>query len=159
MNRIEHFNWVRDIPYSIPTTESAPDYCCEGKHKVLEKLLRGTGLKTREGTCVFQWSDLKQIPEEIIGTPHQDRMFHGYLQVQMDGIWYNIDATWDSRQRVLPVNQWNGRIGTRLAVRAIKTTKLEQAIIGETISFEENMRRNGEFYEKFNRWLEDSRRK
>ncbi len=54
----EYFNYVRDIPYSIPSLYKEPDYCCVGKHKMLSDLLLSLGIKTRFIACEFLWSSV-----------------------------------------------------------------------------------------------------
>lgn len=157
MNRIQYFSWVRDIPYSIPTTPEDQDYCCEGKHKILEKLLKSTGLEVRPRVCETRWSDF--LPDEILTIPHTDDIVHLYLEVRIDK-WYTIDASLDSGlASVFPVNQWDGKSSTPLCVKPLKTYSPKKSLewFHTESDYEEDLITNGKFYAAINNWLESIR--
>ena len=156
MRRIEHFNWVRDIPYRCPLSSEESDYSCFGKHQVLEKLLKGVGLKVRPRVCDFSWSSLK-LPRDVVNIPHQDDIFHVYLEVETNGGWHKIDASFDSNLAPrLPVMEWDGRSSTGLCVPhgKIYSPKVSREIY---VSDDEDFSLDRGFYETLNGWLEEVR--
>jgi len=46
---------------------------------------------------------------------------HTYLEIKINGKWKILDATWDKGLRkILPVNNWDGKSGTEIAVKPTK---------------------------------------
>lgn len=163
MDPISTFNQIRDVPYYIPLTLNEKDRCCAGKHKMLKAKLEEAGLATRYRVCLFCWSALK-LPPELLAIPHDDDCTHVFLEIKIDGRWVKVDATWDSGvKKILPVNNWDGRSDTPLAVPAIEIFSPEKSErIMRTGSDEKtlaDLRVNGRFYQAFNKWLEVNRQR
>lgn len=158
---IEKFEQIRDIPYRIPLGLNEIDDCCSGKHLSLSIELQKLGYKCKYKVCAFKWSDLK-LPEELLATPHEDTSTHVYLEVEIDNVWKVVDATWDSHlSKILPVNTWDGESDTKIAVPALETFSDEKSRFimdsENQSSIESDLKTNGEFYKKFNDWLESKR--
>ena len=164
MTQIEIFNAVRDIPYRIPLSEEEQDHTCMGKYELLKERLEVLGKKTRPRTTDFSWSDLP-LPDYLREIERDDNPGHIYLEVYNGERWCIVDPTWDSGlERVLPVSYWDGRADTSIAwpTRRIHTPEESLREINEdddpNYDPEEDLRKNGRFYEAFNNWLEDIRK-
>ena len=155
------FEQIRDIPYRIPLSLSEEDHCCSGKHILLKARLETLGYTIRHRVCSFEWSSLS-LPQEVMHVPHENPSTHSYLEFLHNGAWIPVDATWDTGiSHILPVNNWDGMSATPIAVPVtsvfspekstdIMTNENDQEIL-------EDLAKNGNFYEKFNNWLQDSR--
>lgn len=161
MSIVDMFNKVRDIPYRIPLTSTEEDRCCSGKMKQLKQMLEQAGYQARYRICEFRWSDIP-LPNEVSEVPHEDLVTHVYLEVKINGSWVIVDPTWDSGVKsVLPVNEWDGKSDTQVAVPVLKTYGLKKSL--EVIKsenkevIEADLAKNGEFYKAFNSWLEKVR--
>ncbi|SRR3989344_1214129 len=160
MDRVAYFNWVRDIPYCLPLDQEEQDYSCQGKHVMLAKLLRKTGLEVRPRVCEARWTDL-QLPQEITTITHDNEILHLYLEVKINGKWYNIDASFDKGlEGVLPVSEWDGQHGTKLCVKplTIYSPKESLQMCQEEDDYSEDLARNRDFYLAFNNWLQSVRK-
>lgn len=162
-DRVRLFNEIRDTPYRIPLAATEIDQCCTGKHKRLKAQLEETGLSVRWRVCTFKWSDIP-LPTEVSEIAHADNSTHAYLEVERDGVWKKVDATWDSRlSSILPVTEWDGDSDTALAVPSLETYSPEESaqIISDESSeiIERDLKINKEFYSSFNQWLEQARGK
>ena len=161
MNIVDMFNKVRDIPYRIPLTSTEEDCCCSGKAKQLKQMLEQAGYQTQYRVCEFRWSDIP-LPDEVSRISHEDLMTHVYLEVEINGSWIIVDPTWDSGiKSILPVNEWDGKSNTQVAVPVLKTYDPEKSL--EVVESENkevikaDLAKNGEFYKAFNSWLEKVR--
>jgi uridine kinase len=160
---VDAFRSVRDIPYRIPLSLTETDECCTGKHKILLKKFVELGIPVRWRVCSFRWSDLK-LPIELTRVPHENDSTHAFLEVNMNGRWIVVDATWDSALKdVLSINDWDGISDTPVAAPVIELFSLEKS---KQIMENENpdetkkdLEKNGVFYDAFNQWLENVRRK
>lgn len=156
---IEKFEQVRDIPYRIPLSASERDDCCSGKHILLLEGLTTLGYNCRYRVCTFKWSDL-DLPRELLDIPHENSSTHVYLEVLIKGEWKVVDATWDSPlSKILTVNTWDGETDTQIAVPAIDIYSVEKSneIMATDDNDEDDLRKNGKFYQGFNEWLESYR--
>ncbi len=162
MDILDTFNQIRDIPYRIPLTLEEEDECCVGKHKQLFELLKKEGYNLRYRVCTFSWSDLN-IPEDIKSLPHDSESTHTYLEIEIDKKWIIMDVTWDiTLSKILPVNNWDGTSDTKISVPVKKILSPEDSI--KVVKEEEDkdslindLRRNKEFYQALNKWLESQR--
>lgn len=165
--RIKLFRIVRDIPYYI-STGTEQDYSCATKPFILDILLRSIGLKVKHVLCTFKWEKLG-LPEELLAIPHDPEETHEYLLVFVpeNKKWVKVDPTWDSRIQhpSIPIAEWDGLNDTSIAVPIEHTWTPEES--EKLIEEEENMseeeraeylKRNGEFFRAFNRWLESQRK-
>ncbi|GIW40193.1 MAG: hypothetical protein KatS3mg076_0770 [Candidatus Binatia bacterium] len=118
--RIVLFEKVRDIPYGYPASRDPETVLregkgsCSGKHALLGDLFRLLGLRVRHALCRHRFNDSPlPFPESMQEMLRRDEIvdIHDYLQVQIDGSWVDVDATWSSdlREYGFPVNEaWDG---------------------------------------------------
>lgn len=163
MNIIEEFEKARDIPYRIPLTLEEPDECCTGKADMLFKELSKGGYNVRYRLCTFKWSSIN-LPKELQAIPHEDDSSHTYLEIEIDGKWKIIDATWDKGLRNLfVVNEWDGKSDTEIAVSCLECLSPEKSLeyikhISNSEAIVSDLKVNGEFYQAFNEWLRINRK-
>lgn len=160
--RVEYFKSIRDIPYRIPLAREEPDYCCNGKHRMLKKFLERIGMDVRLRICDMLWSDFDILPKDTMDVPHEDEGRHLYLEVKIYGRWKVLDATIDrGLESILPVNEWDGKRHTRLCVTPRKIYSPEESlyIANEEYDFEKDREINGQFYKELNEWFESIRKK
>jgi len=163
MNIISTFNTVRDIPYRIPLSPGEEDFCCNGKHIMLKKLLSEQGHEVRYRVCSFLWSSL-DLPSKVSSISHDDNATHLFLEVMINSKWVIIDASWDiGLKNILKVNEWDGKSNTEIGVTPIKifapqkSTEIMDADNNEA-SVQKDLEINGEFYKAFNDWLDETRK-
>jgi hypothetical protein len=163
MNIIQIFSQIRDVPYRIPLSRNDADDCCNGKTIKLKKMFEEAGYEARYAVCEFCWSDL-DLPKEILDIPHQDLSTHVYLEANIDGNWVILDPSWDKGlSGILPVNNWNGRSDTTIAVKPTKVYDPEKSaeIMAESEKgqgLEGELNVSGGFFKAFNEYLEKNRR-
>jgi len=159
---ITEFKKVRDIPYRIPLTLEERDDCCSGKAERLYKIFKQEGYKVRYRVCTFRWSDLN-LPEEVAVIPHEDECTHTYLEIELSNDWKVIDATWDKDlKKIFHINEWDGKSDTEIAVPSIECLSPEESesylkVIAVPEAITEDLKKNREFYQSFNDWLEGGR--
>lgn len=179
--RIAVFEHVRDIPYRLVPTLYDPAVAAEGillanagsctpKHFLLGRWLELLGYDVRYLTSVFDWN----VPElafpdglRRLAERYPDE-YHLCLEVDIDGQWRLVDATWDPRLRHLgfQVNDaWDGCSDTENAVIPLET--IVHATPGERDRYATGQRRARSdaeqavvqrFTMQFNRWLDGARR-
>ena len=126
--RVALFERVRDSPYSYPASRDPAEVLragfgtCSGKHYLLAEFYRLLGLNVRHMICShrFNESDLP-FPQDMQEMLMRDEVvdMHDYLQVEIDGQWVDIDATWERglREFGFPVTEeWDGSSVMRLSV-------------------------------------------
>jgi transglutaminase-like putative cysteine protease len=126
--RIALFERVRDLPYQYPASRNPvevlqrPGGSCSGKHYLLGELFRLHGLAVRHMLCTHRFNESP--------VPFPDRMqelllkneivdVHDYLQINIDGAWVDVDATWPLglRDFGLPAtDDWDGQSSMVLTV-------------------------------------------
>ncbi len=162
MNIIEAFEKIRGIPYRIPLRIGEEDNCCTGKIKRFKSFLDKHGYESRYRVCEFRWSDLA-LPEKVASIEHEDNSTHAFLEIKIDNHWVRVDPTWDKAVKsILPVNEWNGKNNTEIAVKPRNIYDVEKSakIMNEESSedIKKDLRMNGTFYKAFNEWLEENRK-
>ncbi|VVB61725.1 Uncharacterised protein [uncultured archaeon] len=163
--RIKLFKMVRDIPYYIAVNEGEQGYECVTKPEMLSKLLRATGLKTRDIVCYFKWEDLS-LPKKLLKISHDNPETHGYIEVFIPETnkWVKVDPNWDSRidHPKIPIAEWDGLTDTKLAVIPIKTLSPEESTAFNSQDVgderEKYMERNLQFFKALNKWLRSIRK-
>jgi hypothetical protein len=121
------FERIRDIFYAIPLSPAEPDRCCSGKMKTLKAWCDVNGIPSRYRVCAFRWSDVG-LPPDLLAVLHADDSTHVYLEVSLGGNWIDVDPTWDrGLAAVLPVNEWDGRNDTRIAVPPLSRFSHEES--------------------------------
>jgi hypothetical protein len=163
MDPIKAFEKVRDIPYSIPLSYDEDDDCCSGKSAKLLGLLTAQGCKVRYRVCVFFWNTLP-LPKAVSGVPHDADCTHTYLEINIEGKWRVLDATWDKDLKsTFHVNKWDGKSDTQMAVTPTKifapTKSLSIVKKQDRKTIEDDLSRNRDFYLAFNEWLNETRKK
>ena len=163
MNLIETFETIRDIPFRIPLNKSEEDNCCNGKVIRFKKILDKNRYESRYRVCEFYWSEVN-LPKELLSIPHADLSTHVYLEIKIDGNWVNVDPTWDKGLKtILPVNEWDGKSNTAIAVKPTKiydTEKSAEIMKDESNeNLEKELKDSGEFFKALNEWLEVKRLK
>lgn len=158
---VKEFEKIRDIPYSIPLEIGEEDNCCSGKMKRFKKILDTRGYKSRYRVCEFRWSDL-DLPEEVTSVEHDNNSTHVFMEIRIDDEWIRVDPTWDKGlHAIVPVNNWDGRNSTELAVKPTKIYGVEKSrkIVDDETNedIEKDLQINGKFYKQFNEWLESIR--
>ena len=161
MDTVSTFNYVRDIPYKISIKWKDGNLSCIGKHDRLYDLLKSKGCKVRYRVCSFLWSSIK-LPSKVKEKPHKDNCYHTYLEININGKWKVLDATWDSKlKNIFHINKWNGKTSTEISVKPIKIFSPEksEAIVKKRNmkGFLKNREKNGQFFQSFNKWLEENR--
>lgn len=162
MNLISLFNSIRDIPYRIALNWGEESNDCGGKHEKLFNLLTKEGREARYRVCAFLWSSLN-LPPELESTPHDNDCTHTYLEIKINGGWKILDATWDKGlKNLFQINEWAGKSATAIAVKPIKIftpRKSLEIVKGQNEEvIKKDLQVNGEFYKKFNEWLEKNRK-
>lgn len=163
MNLLKKFKEIRDIPYRIPLSLSENDDCCSGKHMLLKEYFDENWIESRYRVCSFLWSTIS-MPDELRRLPHNDYCTHVYLEVLIDWIWIDLDATWDlGIGDYFNVNEWNWKNNTKIALRLLKKFSIEESkIIMEEESEQDildDLEKHYDFYKWFNEWLENLRTK
>ncbi len=159
MKPTQIFTLVRDIPYRIPESHFETDMSCFGKHILLENALKGVGIEVRPMVCDFRWSDLS-LPAKILALPHKDLITHVCLEFRLDREWYPIDASFDIYLApALPVNAWDGKSATNLAVKPLRIYSPEEShdlyLYEEDVADE--LKINSSFYKALNSWMDNIR--
>ena len=142
--RIALFERVRDIPYRYPASRDPEEVLrsgfgtCSGKHYLLGELYRRLGLTVRHMICShrFNESDLP-FPDAMQAMLRRDEIvdMHDYLQVEVNGEWIDVDATWERglRDFGFPVTEnWDGRSPMMLSVVADEHVPVEGTEAGRT---------------------------
>jgi transglutaminase-like putative cysteine protease len=126
--RIELFERVRDIPYGYPASRDPVDVLkesrgsCSGKHYLLGALYRLLGLPVRHMLCTHRFNESPiAFPAQMQEMLRKNEILdlHDYLQVEIDGAWVDVDATWqhELREYGFPVNEdWDGKRAMLLSV-------------------------------------------
>jgi hypothetical protein len=126
--RIACFERVRDLPYCYPSSrdplvvlrEGAGS--CSGKHYLLGEVYRRLGLPVRHMLCSHRFNDSPlPFPDHMQALLDRNEVmdWHDYLQINVDGRWIDIDATWPLglRDFGLPANDdWDGTSSMLLSV-------------------------------------------
>jgi len=115
------FEKVRDMPFRYPSSRDPMEVLRQragsnsGKHYLLGELLRRQGTPVRHLICSHRFNDSDlPFPGEMEELLRKNEIvdLHDYLQIQVDGRWIEVDATWGSnlREYGFPVTEdWDGR--------------------------------------------------
>lgn len=126
--RIRIFEHVRDIPYAYPASRDPVEVLttgrgsCSGKHRLLGELFDLLGLRSRHVICRHRFNESPiPFPEEMQAKLRKNEIFdlHDFLQIEVDGDWVDVDATWAQglRDFGFPVNEdWDGQSPMLLSV-------------------------------------------
>lgn len=126
--RVRLFGRVRDMSYVYPASRDPVEVLKNGrgsgsgKHYLLAHLFRMLGLNVRNMMCTHRFNESPiGFPEEMqeILCKNEVVDIHDYLQIQVDGRWIDVDATWpvSLRDYGFPVNdEWDGMSPMLLSV-------------------------------------------
>jgi hypothetical protein len=127
-SRIKLFEHVRDIPYCYPASRDPNEVLalrqssCPGKHYLLGEMFRMLGLRVRHMICTHRFNESPLVfppPMQEMLCKNEIVDLHDYLQINVDGDWIDIDATWERglREFGFPVNdEWDGKSPMMLSV-------------------------------------------
>lgn len=171
-SRIVLFEKVRDIPYAYPTSRDPVEVLtnsrgsCSGKHYLLGEMYRRLGLPARHLICSHRFNESPIVfPEEMQETLRKNEIvdLHDYLQVEVDGLWVDVDATWEAGLRAFgfPVNEdWDGKSPMALSVVAEELTFVErdperqkEAMLSKLTPRQRTLR--SQFLEALNDWVQE----
>jgi hypothetical protein len=170
--RISLFERVRDIPYVYPATRDPGEVLrtragsCSGKHYLLGDLLRMQGLKVRNMICRHRFNESPlPFPDEMQGILMKNEIvdLHDYLQIQIDGGWIEVDATWEAglREFGFPVTEnWDGRQAMLLSVVVDEEFPIEgdparkkEEMLSKLTPRQRTLRK--QFLESLSKWLQE----
>jgi len=126
--RIRLFERVRDLPFRYPASRDPREVLaqgggsCSGKHNLLGELYRHAGLPVRHMLCTHRFNESQMaFPDAMNGLLQKNEIVdvHDYLQVQVDGEWLDVDATWPASLHdfgVPATEEWDGRSSMVLSV-------------------------------------------
>lgn len=125
--RIALFERVRDLPYRYPASRDPREVLrtgggsCSGKHALLGALFTHAGLPVRHMLCTHRFNETPlPVPHhmQVMLQKNEIADLHSYLQVQIDGAWVDVDATWPRglHDFGLPTDDWDGRTSMVLSV-------------------------------------------
>ena len=166
------FEHVRDISYRFPASRDPVEVLqhghasCSGKHYLLGELYRRQGLPVRHMVCTHRFNESPlPFPEEMQALLRKNEIIdiHDYLQINLEGEWLDIDATWELglRDFGFPVtDDWDGNSSMLLTVIPDEQVRVE----GEPAKAKEEMlstltpRQRAlrkQFLEALSRWVEE----
>lgn len=154
----EIFENIRDLPYRV--TEFVGDDCpnCFNKGTKLMHELGVMGYAVRGQTAEIRWEDTP-LPKEIVALHPKDILAtHFYIEIEQNGIWRALDATWDKALEKIgcPIAEWDGRNSPAFPL-VKKYTLEEQAAYLELCKnpafINDYYDRAGDFLRKANQWF------
>jgi len=149
---IDAFNKIRDEPLDVIKNR------CWEKSKKLKEVLENLGYEARFGLCSFKWSS-QRFPREVLKFPHENRGYHLFLWVRINGDYLIVDA---SNDFLLPEhNEWDGLTNCKLGVipEEIFSKNKDNKLREKEIIENENYKKYKEFYGAINKFLERVRKK
>ena len=180
--RVNVFNHVRDIPYRIVPDLGDPSEgprkliefgcgSCTPKHFLLGHMFVLLDLQIKYVSFPYSWNqfqldypdDLRMLSENL---PIE---YHLGCKALIEDKWIYVDATWDLplKKAGFPINEsWDGLSDTQIAIDPID--QIEHGSAEERAEYvkdqkadwtEEDRKRSGVFYERFNAWLAELRKK
>lgn len=171
-SRIVLFERVREIPYVYPASRDPTDVLrngcgsCSGKHYLLGEMFRMLGVRVRHMICTHRFNE---SPLAFPG-PMQEMLrkneivdLHDYLQIEVDGGWVDVDATWPRglREFGFPVNEeWDGKsammlsvVAEDLAVAERDPERLKEELLSKLTPRQRALRK--QFLEALNSWVQE----
>jgi len=170
--RIVLFEKVREIPYAYPASREPSDVLrnrrgsCSGKHYLLGELFRLLGLKVRHMICTHRFNESPLAfppPMQEMLRKNEIVDLHDYLQIEVDGEWVDVDATWPQglREFGFPVNEdWDGKSALMLSVVAEDFAvaerdpeRLKEELLSKLTPRQRTLRK--QFLEALNSWVQE----
>lgn len=145
------FEQVRDLPYHLPLHVDVVANDAATKHALLAEKFKKLGAECRLRHGAFSWDDLP-LPSGVWSLPHDELATHTFLEINLNGTWCPVDATWDTELApIFKPNSWDGQSPTRLAmpVRAVFCPFHKKDSI--------DLEHHAAFYSELGRWLDSIR--
>lgn len=104
------FEAIRDVPYRLAEAPGELAANCYVKNTFLSGGLRELGYEIREVLTEMRWEDTK-FPQNIADLWPKDVIAtHFYLEIQENGVWRPLDASWDRdlASKNFDIPQFNG---------------------------------------------------
>ena len=171
-SRVALFERVRDIPYAYPTSRDPVEVLslrrgsCSGKHYLLGEMYRHSGLATRHMICSHRFNEsLIVFPDAMQEMLRKNEIvdLHDYLQIEVEGTWIDVDATWEAGLRAFgfPVNEdWDGTSPMALSVVPEEFTLVErdperhkEEMLSKLTPRQRSLR--GQFLQALNDWVQE----
>jgi hypothetical protein len=171
-SRIALFERVRDIPYCYPATRDPAELLqigcgsCSGKHYLLGELFQRLELRVRHMICTHRFNESPLVfPEPMQEMLRKNEIvdFHDYLQIEVDGDWIDVDATWERglREFGFPVNEdWDGKSAMLLsvvpedfAVAERGPERLKEELLSKLTPRQRTLRK--QFLEALSNWVQE----
>ena len=162
---IKIFNEVRNIPFRIALSKDDECLDCAGKSIILRKKLEEIGVKTRFAVCYFYWINMG-FPDDVNKISHDKDCTHTFVEVLINDKWIKLDPSWDKAlEKIFPISYFDGEHDTILAVKPagiFDPEKSERIMKNQENNYDnvinEDLARNGEFYEAIDNYLEEIRK-
>jgi len=171
-SRVVLFERVREIPYVYPASRDPTDVLrngrgsCSGKHYLLGEMFRLLGLRVRHMICTHRFNESPlAFPAPMQETLRKNEIvdLHDYLQIEVDGSWVDVDATWPQRLREFgfPVNEeWDGKrammlsvVAEDFAVAERDPERLKEELLSKLTPRQRTLRK--QFLEALNSWVQE----
>jgi hypothetical protein len=170
--RISLFERVRDLPYEYPASRNPLEVLqrgrgsCSGKHYLLGELYRRMGVGVRHMMCTHRFNESPlPFPDDMQEVLRRNEILdvHDYLQIQVNGEWLDVDATWEIalREFGFPVtDEWDGDSSMLLTVNPDEhhvvegdPGKLKEEMLSRLTPRQRALRK--QFLEALGRWVND----
>lgn len=170
--RVSVFERVRDIPYAYPSSRDPVEVLrhsrgsCSGKHYLLGEMFRLLGIPVRHMICTHRFNESPLVfPEPMQQMLQKNEIvdLHDYLQVEIDGTWVDVDATWEQglREFGFPVTEdWDGCSPMLLSVVAEDVEvaerdpeRVKEELLSRLTPRQRMLRK--QFLEALNNWVEE----
>jgi hypothetical protein len=164
---VQAFYKIREVPYVI--SRKTPEEMKEGgkgscyhKHAWLAEELQELGIPVKFVTYQFKWGATLSMPTQLKQQAKKlSSGTHLFLKVKMDGNWLNVDATWNSmmKEHGFPVNEWNGKTSTRLAVKPLGEMEEFDSLEGvngyvkKHHDTKPDKKQRQKYFQDFNEWI------
>jgi hypothetical protein len=170
--RIAVFEHVRDIPYSYPASRDPAEVLrtgrgtCSGKHYLLGEMFRQLGLSVRHMICTHRFNESPLVfpaPMQQVLQKNEIVDLHDYLEVQIDGDWVEVDATWECglREFGFPVNEdWDGQqpmllsvVPEEVSIAERDPERLKEELLSKLTPRQRTLRK--QFLEALSGWVQE----
>jgi transglutaminase-like putative cysteine protease len=164
------FEAVRDIPFGFgphqdPASLLTCGYgTCAPKHALLAQRFAALGLRTRFVYVTFRFDDMPgNFPPDLASLVHDGKLRgHVALQLERDGRWLDVDATFDAplaRSGFTVTLDWDGRRSMPLTVVPVhREESLDEPARFEPLqSIHRETALPGSLVRRINAWLEEQR--
>lgn len=160
------------MPYLYPASRDPLEVLrlqrgsCSGKHYLLGAMFRGIGLRARHMICTHRFNESPIVfPEPMQHLLEKNEIVdcHDYLQIEVDGEWADVDATWERglREFGFPVNEdWDGHspmplsvVPDDVATAEREPERVKEELLSKLTPRQRALRR--QFLEALSNWVEE----